>query len=954
MLELKSVTKKYVTAAGETVALNGISLTIPDRGMVFITGKSGSGKTTLLNVIGGLDGADGGDVVVDGKSFSSFTAADFDSYRNTYVGFVFQEYNLLPEYDVQKNVALAEELQGKKIDRDVTAGLFAEMEIDGLEGRKVSQLSGGQKQRVAIVRALAKSSKIILADELTGALDSKTGEQVLDILKKLSAEKPVVIVSHDLDLAERYADRIIRLVDGKVVEDVTLTEREVVGNVYSDGDGVTVRAGSRLSGEELTALAAAIEAKKNVTFTEKLSVRARTETVQPHAEAKSEEVALINSKMKLRSAASLGLKSVLVKPLRLIITIILSLAAFACCGVFDAIASYDDAAAVTALLREGTYSALPLYGVRNGGDYDGAEIKLSGDFIASVNEKTGYAFRGVYDINDTENLYDFSRKNYNLAHTIAGLDGGLARPIGYSYYVKKVSGIIEFGEDEISGGVIDAGGFDYKIISGEYPKLDGEGLPQVAISSYLADGISFWLKANGTTTFGGKTITERKDLIGAQLNAGGQSFVVSGIIDCGEIPSKYDALKNGENKDLEEDFTTFISAGCNSLLFAPEGYVESYREKNDRATCYYSDYANRTFYAFDGGTRFDTSGFFYRYDEIKNKSVFFSRTKASLDDGEILINVGDLKNEYFRNEFFAASEGQSARFNGAYQVLKNGDPTDANYREERLEPFLALIEEIQSGSDGLTVGAVKKIAVKGYDKSTVECLVEKTYDVVGFYYGVDTEEISAYHYLRLDAPAMTDGDLAALGIELEQGIYSRMITPLYPNRSGEKTIGKAMQVDDGIELRWYKNSVLNLISADRVRVGEFLNLFLYAAIGLTVFSVFLLFNYVSVSISSKRRSIGVLRALGANTKNVFAMFLAESLFISVIIGSLGSLFGFVGCGLVNSYLVERMSFSLPIASFGARQVLIIVAGSLFAGVLSSIVPIVRVAKQKPVELIRRS
>ena len=367
MLELISINKKYVTKAGETLALNDVSLRFPDKGMIFITGKSGSGKTTLLNVIGGLDGFDSGEIILDGKSFSNFSSADFDSYRNTYVGFVFQEYNLLPEYNVLKNVALAEELQGKKCDKTLTDKLFEDMEISGLEERKVSQLSGGQKQRVAIVRALAKSSKIILADELTGALDSVTGEQVLEILKKLSAEKLVIIVSHDLDMAEKYADRILRLVDGIVVEDVSLKDEEVGGNVYSFENQVTVKIGGKLSPAETKKLVAAVEEKKNVVFTEKFSVRTKRQTVQPEIKQNKVPVKFINSKMKFSSALSLGLKSVFVKPVRLIFTILLSFIAFSCCGVFDAVASYDDAKAVTSLLRERYYPALPVYATCNGG-----------------------------------------------------------------------------------------------------------------------------------------------------------------------------------------------------------------------------------------------------------------------------------------------------------------------------------------------------------------------------------------------------------------------------------------------------------------------------------------------------------------------------------------------------------------------------------------------------------
>ena len=203
MLQLKNVIKTYNTKAGVVNALDGVSLTFPSSGMVFVLGKSGSGKTTMLNVIGGLDGIDGGEILIQDKQFSTFTAKEYDSYRNTFIGFVFQEYNLLAEYTVEYNIKIAMELQGRPVDEEECDRLLREMEIEGLKNRKPSELSGGQRQRVAIARALVKEPRIIMADEPTGALDSATGTQVFDMLKKLSKEKLVIVVSHDEEFAEK-------------------------------------------------------------------------------------------------------------------------------------------------------------------------------------------------------------------------------------------------------------------------------------------------------------------------------------------------------------------------------------------------------------------------------------------------------------------------------------------------------------------------------------------------------------------------------------------------------------------------------------------------------------------------------------------------------------------------------------------------------------------------------
>ena len=213
--------------SGDVHAVNGISLFLPDKGMIFILGKSGCGKSTLLNILSGLDGFDSGDVIFEGKSLKAMSPAELDNYRNHCCGFVFQEYNLIPELNVFDNIALAKELQGKK---DVKASVLNALKNVGLEGyerRKVTELSGGQKQRVALARSIVKDPKIIFADEPSGALDEATGKEIFGLLKELSKEKLVIVVSHDRASANTYGDRIIELSDGKVTSDTAAEYKSV-------------------------------------------------------------------------------------------------------------------------------------------------------------------------------------------------------------------------------------------------------------------------------------------------------------------------------------------------------------------------------------------------------------------------------------------------------------------------------------------------------------------------------------------------------------------------------------------------------------------------------------------------------------------------------------------------------------------------------------------------------
>lgn len=225
MIELKNVSKTYKSKkATNTTALKDISIKFPEKGLVFILGKSGSGKSTLLNVIGGLDKYDGGDVIINGKSTKQFKEKDFDAFRNTYMGFIFQEYNLLENYSIEQNIKLPLELQHLKVTDDEVRNALKQVDLEDISKRKTNELSGGQKQRVAIARALIKNPEIILADEPTGNLDTGTSEQIWNILKKLSKDKLVIVVSHDSESAQKYADRIISIQDGTIISDEGNTE----------------------------------------------------------------------------------------------------------------------------------------------------------------------------------------------------------------------------------------------------------------------------------------------------------------------------------------------------------------------------------------------------------------------------------------------------------------------------------------------------------------------------------------------------------------------------------------------------------------------------------------------------------------------------------------------------------------------------------------------------------
>ncbi|MDN6162393.1 MAG: ABC transporter ATP-binding protein, partial [Atopostipes sp.] len=221
MLELKNVTKTYRTDNISQDALKNVSLSFRDNEFASVLGPSGSGKTTLLNLIGGLDQYTEGDLVIDGKSTKEYDDSDWDAYRNSRVGFIFQSYNLIPHQTALANVELALRLTGvdsKERKRRATEALKEVGLTDHID-KLPTQLSGGQMQRVGIARALVNDPEIVLADEPTGALDSDTADQVMDLLVEIAEDRLVIMVTHNPDLANSYTNRIINLKDGEVVGD---------------------------------------------------------------------------------------------------------------------------------------------------------------------------------------------------------------------------------------------------------------------------------------------------------------------------------------------------------------------------------------------------------------------------------------------------------------------------------------------------------------------------------------------------------------------------------------------------------------------------------------------------------------------------------------------------------------------------------------------------------------
>ena len=954
MLELKKVCKNYKTKSGKVVALDNVSLSLPEKGMVFVIGKSGCGKTTLLNVIGGLDGIDGGEVLLYDKKFSAFSASEYDDYRNTFIGFIFQEYNLLPEFTVQKNIEIAMELQGKKGAKEEADAILNEMEIGSLKNRKISELSGGQRQRVAIARALVKRPRIILADEPTGALDSGTGEQVLEILKKLSQDKLIIVVSHDKEFAEKYADRIIRLVDGQVTEEISFEDNVVEENICEYQDELYVKGGADLTEEELKSVASAVKNNKKIQLVEKITYRQKKATDNNNDVKSAEKIKLKRSKMKLKSSLVLGVKALCVKPIRLFFTILLSVLAFAVFGLFDTVANFDTANVVNNLLQN-TDTTISLYGeyVVNHEHNDKYQIKMNERLIDDITDKAGVSVKVIYDFEN--NLDGIVNSSYKIKNNFGGEGIDANVDYGNYYYTDSITGFIEFGADEIKGDLI--GDFGYKLILGEYPTIEydendnmvADSLKNVAISTYVADSIKHYTQ-NGT--YNGEKILAYKDLIDKELIVGNESYKIVGIIDCGKISNKYDKLKKAaaltsEQLTLAEDFSRIINSGAHKCLFMADGTFSTINSNKATLNPFYGGGATWRVDLPDytQPTKKLASEFVYNYQEVnKEEILFFDKDKTELGKDEILVHPANMKFLYdLAIKTMAQIDASEA--SGYLTELTKEDVTISE-KQVALEEFFKIVEKY--GQNNL----YQNIKLTKTSKATLEKTI-KDLKVVGVYGGeyiVDDNLVTAssVYVFIMDEPLMSE-----LDIFTEQGEYSRIIIDSNLDKNSAKTIADYIVKEQGLSLVWFENSALEIIRLNEATIRQGANLFLYASIILASFSVFMLFNYITTSILNKRQSVGVLRGLGARGKDVLMMFLCESSIIALICAVLASITTWFGCDVVNFYIIEQMNIAIPFALFGVRQVLFVFALSVLTAVIASIIPIIRITKAKPVNLIRR-
>ncbi len=1071
MLEVKNLVKVYSTKGGVTVrALDDVSVKFPETGMVFLLGRSGSGKSTLLNVAGGLDKPDSGEVIVKGKSSKSFSGSDFDSYRNTCVGFVFQEYNILNEFTIEQNISLALQLQNKKNDKAAVNALLEQVDLKGFGKRKPNTLSGGQKQRVAIARALIKEPEIIMADEPTGALDSNTGKQVLDTLKKLSKNKLVIIVSHDRDFAEYYGDRIIELKDGKIIEDVTKSFSEP----QSAGDNVQIISNDTVSIKEVEKITEADvkniveilkktggeaiitankhelkDVKRVCRINEDGSKESFTETTEINVkEYDGKKTKFIKSRLPVSHAFKIGASGLKAKPIRLIFTILLSVIAFAMFGIVSTFMLYDESYSVSGALQEADYPFASvetnyLYryknivvnlkdgSITNDYEYEGSRItKFSQKDIDKLNDNNlGLKFAGVYGLN-------------------GNLDTGLSFSKSSDYFtVKNLIGFSDCGEQFL----IDNG---FELKEGKYPVNSNE----IAVSNYIAD----LFNSAGKTVLGSEMSYQVYSSEPIKLK-------IVGVYDLGETDSRYNELKDEPTESLtrkEQEQRDSLIGSLSDMLqsgFYTVGFVSEdfYKENIDGNinTEKVFDYTNSVSSAYINGIVLEKNKDSLNYDvsdgmgdafftetivkNIKNGFEFFDLNgnkknvdleNFKIDENEVYVNLestydlyvsalnkmvdksvidftdtvlsilsaGNLKeeikdqyydvenliynyrncyNEFLYNKDFVTDCYIPIRnlYDNYTELVNNAENVaykfvNFNYilgaKECTVATYFAKDTYMLSDSE---INEIKNVVKKNYKNITgyefnFDGLSDKRYykDYKGLtgeltvagYFTCNTYDIaelvsdafikkhskySEYNYSFID----TNYTFA------DDAFYDFAITK---TDNSKEQIAFMLSLDEQNDSALtIKNSIYEGLSVFTNMITELKTVFLIIGCVVGVFAALMLINFISTSISYKRKEIGILRAVGARGTDVFKIFFAEAFIIAMICFVLASVSAGVVCSILNNTVSQMSLLGIGLArllDFGAINVATVFVIAIGVSAIATFFPVNSASRKSPVDSIR--
>ena len=1006
MIKITSLNKVYKSKKRKRCfALNDVNLTLPDAGLVFVLGKSGSGKSTLLNLIGGLDNVTSGSIEVDGNDLAKFKESDFCNYRNTHIGFIFQDYHLIDELTVYDNIALSLNLL-REDDREKVLSALARVDLAGYEDRYPSELSGGEQQRVAIARAIVKKPRVILADEPTGNLDTNTARAVIELLKELSRECLILIVSHNINDANHYADRIIELKKGTVISDksrnpdfpdeVILAESEVV---YPDG---TV-----LSDRDIDLL--------NDNITKKIVKR--TDKFLPTNEENktSKSVAIQNKSLAFAKETHLSGKFLKNKVFSISTSAFMVAVIMVIMALAQTIINFDSGRILQEEMQKSNQTSVWFDKVAN----DEVRKLLDRSYSIPVGENDAQMLRNAGYKGDIYPVFNIAVPSYSMGASVYGTGEPY---FNNSPYITSTFGTMIVGEDFLTKNF---GDYEYAARVDDFMPFG------VVITDYVADSI---LALN--SNYKGLTY---EDILGeySVIYYRIPRMYINGVIDTG-YKERYGDLfdeiqKSGSFRMTDyyenEDFQSFIEEVYDCL-----GY--SYSTNPDFVTSF-----QQSFFAkspahyklnFNGLVDFTTvphpyifeSKYQWTYTDNTNllgNDWYYMNTPPEVPEGAKYIRVA------FNNgcdRAFGLTDDISTR---EYALLRFGE--DAPIAEDRLN---AVISETQGAYlnpyDGTVVfdnrgvgysfvseyieipegAAITEFVAITQMEGAFCAFYDENYGFISSVINIPGEELpessiklNVKHYNEIFGTNYTDATMDSFiphKVTLSQYRYDDVNNenPLFTK---EVTVvgllgsscSRTMDVSEDVWALFAKDaifahslyldgvegieSVLDLagglnyehqsIAIEGVRtmtraVDVFVPIFELIAIFLCAAVIFILVNFSTKMIRDKMHEIGILKALGTKNSTVFAVFGLQVALIALLTCVLSTVGYYFFIDLANDVLFESLKqlaqgqvvLDLEFLTFRPEIALMNCVLIAVLAMISMVVPMIRIKAIKPVKIIK--
>lgn len=925
LIELKNINKTYFTKTGVTFrALSNVTTDFDDTGLVFVLGKSGSGKSTLLNILGALDGYDSGEMRVGGQLTKYMKGNKLDYYRNTMVGFIFQEFNLIDSLSVVDNVKFALDIKGEKKNDGVTSRQRAIDMLDavGLADKakaKARNLSGGQRQRVAIARALVKDPKIVLADEPTGSLDSATGEEIIGILREISKTKLVIVVTHDAETSLKYGDRIIEMKDGSIYRDVrkrregeslmasgvdiisnTLVRldkdamiddhftdevnsiifdsgRKTYLNVDSDENRMkalfpNLRDAINISSTNDSDKSDTEDEKKDEEFYKTDQMLSASDFV-PYKGSDTPPVTAEFKKSKMSPWATLkmGFHNIGLKKFRLALIIIVTFIAFT---LFGAANTLSTVSASRSLARSIQHDNVKTVSVSRNALYkgDGSDV-IYDNVIESLEKKHAkHSFYKQY-FSDMAVLYYRASLAEKNDYYFAGFVG-----------ITEIEDITDLGFNVLYGTAVPTGERD------------------VVISQYAAEALVYG------EIFGKDSNKTTADLIGKTIMVGGYDVNIKGIYE-----SDYKRYKDLNNRTGVDGFNHVFQ------LFAGQdsGFVDAYREAERLGKNGYFnlniDGEGKSLLKSDKIIVADKSNSTLNYVEgdIANSGIILPPSIAGKK--EMLLIVGNGANALSDINAFNASEnafiniGKKSNFNFSTQ--------DNNYVYGDYDDGSSVSENDKVSDIVITLSA-KNYYIAGYVESTSYRGIMLDDDTLGAY----TSNLSRCRQLMISlSPVERDNYL--------------LIQDLLNNN---------MQINADFSF------LFTIFLGVLINFEDFV---IVASAILCVLTVLLMFNFVSTSIRLTKRSIGLLRALGVKKFNTFLVYVMEGLLVGAITFAISFTSLMIAYPIINASLSVRLAVHMPLMVMNPIVAFSMAGLSFGISILATMFPWFKFTKITPIEAI---